>query len=159
MGTQIVTRWNSYDHVITCTYKKNKVVPDSFRIILNQYPKKPEVKSLSPDGTPCTGATRGVLGRAKIVAGNLIPVGKETDRHWEHGDDPGMLDFSVHVYEKQRKMVVADKALGDEIAKHGLRQLMRATKLSQHTIEKVIKGKPVRKTTLEQINAAVRAAT
>jgi hypothetical protein len=59
------------------TIKQNKVVPDSFRIILNQYLKKPEVKSLSPDGTPCTGATQGLLRRAKIVAGKLIPVGKE----------------------------------------------------------------------------------
>jgi hypothetical protein len=138
---------------------QNKVIPDSFRIVLNQYPKKAEVKSLSPDGTPCTEATRGLLGRARIVAGNLIPVGKETDRHWEHGGDPSMLDSGIHVFEKQRKMVIADQALRDEITKCGVRPLMRATKLSQHTIEKVCDGQPVRRTTLEQIHAAVRTYT
>ncbi|MFZ0211220.1 MAG: hypothetical protein WAL55_00785, partial [Candidatus Acidiferrales bacterium] len=141
------------------TIQQDKVVPDSFRIVLNQYLKKPEVKSLSPDGTPCTGATHGLLGRATIVARNLIPVGKETDRHWEQGDDPSMLDSGIHVYEKQRKMVVADQALRDEITKHGLRQLMRATTLSQHTIEKVVKGKPVRRRTLSIIRQAVARIT
>jgi len=141
------------------TIQQDKAVPDSFRIILNQYLKKPEVKSLSPDGTPCTGATHGLLGRATIVARNLIPVGKETDRHWEQGDDPSMLDSGIHVYEKQRKMVVADQALRDEITKHGLRQLMRATTLSQHTIEKVVKGKPVRRQTLSIIRQAAARIT
>lgn len=138
------------------TIKQNKVVPDSFRIVLNQYLKKPEVKSLSPDGTPCTGATQWLLGRAKIAAGNLIPVGKETDRHWEQGEDPSMLDSGIHVYEKQRKMLVADQALRDEITKHGLRQLMRATTLSQHTIEAIRDSKAVRRTTLERLQAALR---
>lgn len=70
-----------------------------------------------------------------------------------------MLDSGIHVYEKQRKMVVADRALRDEITKHGLRQLMRATTLSQHTIEKVIQGKPVRRQTLSIIREAVARIT
>lgn len=90
------------------TGKQDKVIPESFRVILRQYLGKPEVKSLAPDGTPCTGATQGLLLRTKIAAGNLIPVGKETDRRWEQGEDPSMLDFGIHVHEKQRKTVVAD---------------------------------------------------
>jgi hypothetical protein len=90
------------------TVNQDRVIPDSFRIVLHNYLGKPEVKSLAPDGTPCTGATHGLLLRAKIIAGKLIPVGKETDRHWEQGEDPSMLDSQVYVYEKQRKTVVAD---------------------------------------------------
>jgi hypothetical protein len=90
------------------TGRQNKVIPESFRIILRQYLGKPEVKSLAPDGTPCIGTTQGLLRRTKIVAGRLIPVGKETDRHWEQGEDPSKLDFEVHEYGKRGKMVVAD---------------------------------------------------
>jgi hypothetical protein len=66
------------------------------------------MKSLAPDGTPCTGATQGLLLRSKIIAGRLIPVAKETDRRWEQGEDPSMLDSENHVFEKQGKMAVAD---------------------------------------------------
>jgi hypothetical protein len=44
---------------------QDKVVPESFRIILNQYVNKEEAKSLGPDGMPCTKTTRGLLGRAR----------------------------------------------------------------------------------------------
>jgi hypothetical protein len=135
------------------------VLPDSFRIVLNQYLKKPEVKSLSPDGTPCTGATRGLLGRARIVAGNLIPVGKETDRHWEQGEDPSMLDSGIHVFEKQRKMVVANISERKKWARIGLRRLMRESKLSQAPVSKAIKGKPVRRQTLSIIRQAAARIT
>lgn len=87
---------------------QDKVISDSFRIVLHNYLNKAEVKSLAPDGTPCNGATRGLLLRVRIIAGDLIPVGKETDRRWGQGEDPSMLNFGTHVYEKQRKMVVAD---------------------------------------------------
>jgi len=141
------------------TIRQNKVVPDSFRIVLNQYLKKPEVKSLSPDGSPCTGATQGLLRRAKIVAGNLIPVGKETDRRWEQGDHPSMLDFGIQVYEKQRKMVVADASERKEWSLIGLRRLMRESKLSQDPVSKAITGKPVRRQTLSTIRHAAARIT
>ena len=43
------------------TADQNKVIPDSFRIVLHNYLSKAEVKSLAPDGTPCNGATQGLL--------------------------------------------------------------------------------------------------
>ena len=69
------------------TPNQDKVVPDSFRIILRQYLGKPEVKSLAPDGRPCSGTTQGLLQRATINAGKIVPVGKETDRRWEQGEE------------------------------------------------------------------------
>lgn len=142
------------------TAKQNKVIPESFRIILKQYLGKPEVKSLAPDGTPCTGTTQGLLLRAKIVAGKLVPVGKETDRKWEQGEDPSMLDSQVHVCEKQRKMVVADASEKKRWSAIGVRRLMRESKLSQEPVSNAIKGKPVRPQTfsiIRQVAAKITA--
>jgi len=75
-----------------------------------------------------------LLGRAEIEAKNLIPVGKETDRHWEQGEDPAMLDPKIQVYLPSGKLVVADISERKRWAKNGIRQLMRATSLTQKAI-------------------------
>jgi hypothetical protein len=126
-----------------------KVFPDSFQIILNQYLGKAEVKSLAPNGAPCDGNTRGLLRRSNIIARQVIPVGKETDRHWEQGEDPSMLDAKMQIYGRTRKLVVADKQERDEWRKIGFRKLMRATKLTQKAIDAILSGKGVRKQTLQ----------
>ena len=92
--------------------------------------------------------------RAKIIAGKLIPVGKETDRRWEQGEDPSVLDSQVFVYEKQRKMVVADASDRKSWSAIGVRRLMRESKLSQAPVSNAIKGKPVRRQTLSIIREA-----
>jgi hypothetical protein len=69
--------------------RPDTVVPESFRIILRQYLQHREVKSLAPDGSACVAGTRGVLRRASIHAGQVILIGKESDRSWEQGGDPG----------------------------------------------------------------------
>ena len=48
------------------------------------------------------------LKRASIVASDIIPVGKETDRHWEQGEDMSLLDFKVLEYRPNGNMFVAD---------------------------------------------------
>jgi len=83
------------------------------------------MKSLAPDGTPCTAATQGLLRRSKIVAGRLIPVGKETDRRWEQGGDPSMLDSDIYVYEKRTKLVIADPSERKRWFAIGVRRLIR----------------------------------
>ena len=135
----------AYQISMVSSTRQKKVVPDSFRIILNQYLKKPELKSLAADGTSCKGSTHGLLFRTRIAAGGVIPVGKETDRHWEQGDDPSMLDFEVGVYEKRGKMVVADPSQRKRWSKIGVRDLMRRSGLSQTTVYKILHGKPVRR--------------
>jgi hypothetical protein len=141
------------------TAKQDRVVPESFRMILRQYPGKPELKSLAPDGTPCTGATQGLLRRSAITANRLIPVGKETDRRWEQGEDPSMLDSGIYVYEKHGKMVVADASERNVWSDIGLRRLMRESKLSQEPVSNAIKGKPVRRQTLSMIRQAADGIT
>jgi hypothetical protein len=135
--------------------KQNKVVPESFRIILRLYHRRPESKSLAPDGSPCVADTQGLLRRASVVAGGIIPVGKETDRHWEQGEDMSLLEFKVLEYRPVGNMVVADPALRDEITKRGVRASIRLTGLHQHTIEAIRDGKPVRRTTLKRVQAAL----
>ena len=92
--------------------KQRRVIPDSFEIILNRYLGKPELKSLAPDGSPCEAKTEGLLRRAKITARWLIPVGKETDRQWEQGGDPSMLDPNIRTYGPSGKFAVADSSEG-----------------------------------------------
>jgi hypothetical protein len=137
--------------------KQWKVSPDSFRIRLNQYPKKPEVKSLSPDKGRCTAKTHGRLGRVQIVARRIIPVGKETDRRWELGEDPSMLDFEVGVYEKRGKMVVADSSDRNRWRKTGVRFAMRKSGLSQKAVSAILRGEPVRVVTLATFTRAMEA--
>ena len=128
--------------------KGRRVFPDSFQIILNQYLGKPEVKSLGPDGKTCKPETEGLLGRARFGARRLIPVGKETDRHWEQGGDPSMLDPNIQTYGPSGKFAVAENSERKGWAKIGIRQLMRATRLTQRTVYSILSGKGVRQQTM-----------
>jgi hypothetical protein len=114
----------------------------------NQYLGKTEFKSLAPDGKACQPETEGLLGRARIVARSLIPVGKETDRHWEQGEDPSMLDPKTQIYGPSGKLVVADNSERKEWAKIGVRRLMRASRLTQRTVYSILSGKGVRLQTI-----------
>lgn len=132
------------------------MIPDSFKIILNQYLKKPEVKSLAPDGTTCIGTTQGLLRRTEVVAGQLIPVGKETDRQWEHGEHSSMLDFEVKQYQKQQKMVVASLSDRNIWRKAGVRNAIHKSGLSQKAVSAILNGEPVRMVTLVTFERAMK---
>jgi len=138
----------SYQIAMRPTVYQDKVIPESFRILLRKYLGKHEVKSLAPDGTPRTGTTRGLLQRARIVAGRLVPVGKETDRRWEQGEDPSMLDSDIYVFEKQGKLVVADPSDRKRWRAIGVRVLIRKSGLSPTTVYAILDGEPVRRQTL-----------
>jgi hypothetical protein len=70
-----------------------------------------------------------------------------------------MLDFGIHVYEKQGRMVVADASERKKWSDIGLRRLMRESNLSQEPVSKAIKGKPVRRQTLSTIRQAANRIT
>jgi len=137
------------------TANQDKVLPDSFRILLNNYLNKAEVKSLAPDGTPCNGATQGLLLRAKIIAGDLVPVGKETDRCWEQGEDPSMVDSQGHVFQKLGKMAIASPTEIKRWTKSGVRQLMKLSGLSQKAVYSILRGEAVRLNTLEVVRRSI----
>jgi hypothetical protein len=131
------------------------VVPESFRIILRQYLRHPEVKSLAPDGSACAGSTRGLLRRASIHAGEIVPIGKESDRSWEQGEDPSMLDFKLKEYGTRSNLLVAAVADRKRWAKAGVRELMRRARLSQKAVYSILNGQPVRRSTLGTFTRSV----
>jgi hypothetical protein len=149
----------SYQIEMSPTGRQNKVIPESFRIILRQYLAKPEAKSLAPDGTHCTGTTQGLLRRTKIVAGRVIPVGKETDRRWEQGEDPSMIDSDIYIFEKRTKLVVAESSERERWSAIGLRRLARESKLSLAPVGKALKGEGVRPQTLSTIRQTAARIT
>jgi hypothetical protein len=135
--------------------RQESVFPDSLQVILRQYLGKPEVKSLAPDGSPCESETQGLLRRSVVVARKLIPVGKETDRHWEQGEDPSMLDPKIQIYGSSGKLVMADSFERKQWAKIGFRRLMRATNLTQKPLRSILDGKRVRQQTMNVFRAGL----
>ncbi len=145
----------SYEMEMFPSGKQDKVAPESFRVILRLYLRRPESKSLAPDGTPCVADTRGLLKRASIVAEKITPVGKETDRRWEQGEDMSLVDFRVLEYGLSGNMVIADAMQRDEIAKLPKKELVRRN-MNRNTIRRILRGEPVRRITLQRALAAAR---
>jgi hypothetical protein len=140
--------------MVDCTKEKNPpynvVFPSQFARLFVDYQEHPEAKSLAPDGRPCEADTSGLLQRAHVIAGKFRYVGKETDRKWEEGDDISVVEFKTSEYGRA-KMVVTDTAIADEIRAIGIRKTMTLTKMSQHTIEKLVLGEAVKRRTLEHV--------
>jgi hypothetical protein len=128
---------------LTDEYDGVKVVPTNFFMLLDAYQSHPEAKSLAPDGGPCEFDTQGLLQRAHIVA-NWPPVyiGKESDRHWEEGEDLSLLEFSSILYKRKGFAVTTDEQLA-RLAKVPKREFMRRG-INQHTLEKICNREPVR---------------
>ena len=139
-----------YQLALQQSSKLDKLIPQTFGYVLRLYLGHPEAKSLAPDATPCVADTRGVLKRASIVAGELRYVGKETDRRWSEGEDLSLLEFQAVEF-KPSGGVVADATLKNKIRTQGIRKTIRETGLSQHTLETILAGKPVRRKTLGRI--------
>lgn len=114
------------------------------------YTKHPEAKSLAPDGSPCTCETRGLLQRSSVIATSRRYVGKETDRRWEQGEDLSLLEFKAVEYQGSKQVVASDE-IKEQILKTGIRKVERETGVSHHTIDRVLKGKSVRRKTLGKI--------
>jgi hypothetical protein len=144
--------------MVDCTKERNPpynvVFPSQFARLLIEYQEHPEAKSLAPDGGPCEAGTSGLLQRAHITAGEIRYVGKETDRKWEEGDDITVLEFKATEFGRAKR-VTADTSLADEIRAIGVRKTIALTKMSQHTIEKLIRGEAVKRKTHEQVLKAI----
>ena len=77
-------------------------------------------------------------------------MGKETDRRWEQGEDLSLVEFTSFEYQ-QSKQAVASEDIKQDILKTGIRKLERGTGVSHHTLEKILRGEPVRRKTLAKI--------
>lgn len=84
-----------------------------------------------------------MLQRAHVVA-NWPPIyiGKESDKHWEEGEDLSLLDFKAVEYKRKGNAVASDEQLA-RIAKVPKREFMRRG-INQHTLEKIWRRAPVR---------------
>jgi hypothetical protein len=145
----------TYDLASKQTSKFDKAIPQTFGYVLRLYPCHPESKSLAPDGTPCSTTTNGLLQRAFVRAGVYRYVGKETDRRWEQGEDLSLTSFSPVEYSATGKMAIADADLLNNMAKHSVREIMRRTELSHHTLGAIKNHKPVRSRTLAILKQAL----
>jgi hypothetical protein len=134
---------NSPVYELAEEYDGFRVVPKNFFMLLNAYQNHPEAKSLGPNGNPCDSKTRGLLQRAHFIA-NWPPIyiGKESDRHWEEGDDLSLLDFKAVRYARKGNAIANNDQL-EQIAKIPKRELMRRG-VNQHTLEKICERVPVR---------------
>ena len=137
--------------------RRSNVIPQTYGYVLHLYPYREESKSLAPDGSPCVARTRGVLQRASVIAGQQHFVGKETDRRWEFGDDLSVLRSKSMEY--RRRTTVADTKLREQLGAAGVRALMRATSLSQHTLEAIRAGRRVRSATIQRVIDALRSTS
>lgn len=137
------------------TSNLDRVIPQTYGYILRQYSAHPESKSIGPDGQPCTADTHGLLRRTSITAGQPRYLGKETDTRWAAGEDISLLEFEATEYRKSSGMIVADKLTREKIPQYGKRRLMRETGLSQHTIEAIQAGRPIRPRTLAILKHAI----
>jgi hypothetical protein len=90
-----------------------------------------------------------LLRRAHIIA-NWPPIyiGKESDRHWEEGEDLSLLEFKTIEYKRKGNAVASDEQLA-RIAKVPKREFMRRG-INQHTLEKICRREPVRAGKLEK---------
>jgi hypothetical protein len=121
------------------------VFPSQFARLLIEYQEHPEAKSLAPDGTPCAADTSGLLQRARVTAGELRYVGKETDRKWEEGDDLSVLEFKTTEYGRS-KMVVASEEVKKDIEDIGINKCARESKFDRkNIIRKLVRGLPVKR--------------
>jgi len=139
---------NIYDYQspvyeLTSDYDGRRALTKNFFMLLESYQNHPEAKSLGPDGKQCEFDTQGLLQRAHIIA-NWPPVyiGKESDRHWDEGEDLSLLEFKA-IHYKRRGNAVADGDQLARIAKVPKREFMRRG-INQHTLEKICRREPVR---------------
>ena len=128
---------------LTDEYDPTKALPKTFFMLLDSYQSHPESKSLGPDNRTCDSKTRGLLHRAHIFA-NWPPIyiGKESDRHWEEGEDLSLLEFKTIEYKRKGYAIATDEQLA-RIAKIPKREFRRRG-INQHTLTKICKQEPIR---------------
>jgi hypothetical protein len=128
---------------LTKEYDGRRAMAKNFFMLLEGYKNHPEAKSVAHDGSPCKYDTRGLLERAHIVA-NWPPmyIGKESDRHWEEGEDLALLEFKAIQYSRTGMAIADDEQLA-RIAEVPKREFMRRG-INQHTLEKICNREPVR---------------
>jgi hypothetical protein len=120
-------------------------------MVLSQYHRHPEYKSLAPDGTPCGADTAGLLRRYPVTASGFHLIGEGTERGWEQAEDISTLLPSLVRYGEKG---IARGELSQRLKMIPLAVLERETGLSRHTILRARQGKRVHPRSLQLLRAA-----
>jgi len=127
-------------------------LPQTFAMVLAEYVRRPEFKSLAPDGRVCKSATAGLLQRYPVTASGFHWIGKETERGWEQAEDISTLLPSLRRY--GRHTSAASQVLQERLQRLSLDSLQRETGLSRNTILCARRGERVRPGSLHRLQAA-----
>jgi hypothetical protein len=144
-----------------------RAVVETFENLFYRYMQHPEAKSLGPDGKTCKGDTRGLLGRAHIIAGKHRRIGKESDRRWEEGDDLESLMYVPREYEQpgeeseDQSLMRASERLIRKIKDIGIRELVRfglarRIRCGRRILEKICRRQLLDHSTLRDYDRMVR---
>ena len=88
--------------------------------------------------------------RAHIIANSPpIYIGKESDKHWEKGEDLSLLEFKAIEYKRKGSAIATDEQLA-RIANVPKREFMRRG-INQHTLEKICRKEAVRASRLAKV--------
>jgi hypothetical protein len=141
-------------------YKGKKLQPQTLSTIVWRHYQHPEDKSLSPDGGPCDSLTSGLLRRRPIQA--MIPfnfIGKEVERRAQEGEDASTLENTgptTYQSGQKEKTRAADAGLILKGRQFGIRQLMRASGVHQHSVERFLRGARVHPSTRAKLSKAIK---
>jgi hypothetical protein len=127
-----------------------------FDMVFREYTQHPEAKSLAPDGSPCTGTTRGLLRRRPIEA--ITPfrfIGKEVDRSMQDDlnvfSDVRPIEYQANVQNEPSTSEIwprgpshITRVLEQTVEKLSLKELARKTGLDRNTVRRVRRGERVK---------------
>jgi hypothetical protein len=140
-------------------YRGKLLTPQTLSSIMWRHYLHPEDKSLSPEGKRCDAYTRGMLLRRPIEAMTpFIFIGKEIERKAQEGEDVSVLETTGPLKYHRRQTVKtrpADAGLVLRAQRYGLRQLMRQSGASQHSVERFLQGERVFPATRAKLEQAV----
>jgi hypothetical protein len=128
-------------------------VPQTFEMVLSQYVRHPEHKSLAPDDRVCTSGSVGLLKRYPVQASRFHLIGKETERGWDHTEDISTLLPSLVRY--GRNSGTANDVLRERLQKMSLDDLQKKTGLSRNTILRARRGERIRLRVLRRIQMSL----
>lgn len=140
-------------------YRGEKLLPLTLSGVLLRHYLHPEEKSLGPSYEHGDGSTKGLLRRRPLKA--IIPfnlIGKEVERRAQEGEDVSILESPgpIRYHAGQRaKTRSGDPALILRARPFGVRPIMLASGVSQHSVQRFLAGNPVHPATRAKLAQAI----
>jgi hypothetical protein len=133
--------------------------------IIEQHRFHPEPKFCGPDRQPCGRNTQGLLERRHVQIGRKVPIRKESNRRWEGGNDPSILqgydleqpDSTATEYVRMdAKQKHATHAVGSTQLRVWLQRVpldlvSYHLGVDRHTLRSIREGKPARREILANL--------